>query len=86
MALAIAWRNPSPVHTTQRCVRFGKGIPSDIYLVQELIRGADEGQWANMSVLEVLCNRHVEAPVPRTMRTTDHAQPEIRVTSQQQAE
>jgi hypothetical protein len=62
MVLAIAWRNPNPVHTTKRCIRFGKGMPSDIYVVQELIAGADEQQWTDMSVLEVLCRRHVEAP------------------------
>jgi hypothetical protein len=53
MALAIAWRNPNPVQTTKRCIRFGEGIPTDIYLVLERIAGTDEQQRANMSVLEV---------------------------------
>jgi hypothetical protein len=60
MALAVAWRNPNPVHTTKRCIKFGR--PSAIYLVQELIAGAEEGQWVTTSVLEILCNGHVAHP------------------------
>jgi len=61
MALAVAWRNPNAVHPTSRCIKFGGDTPSHIYLLQELIAGADEGEWASMSVLEVLCSGHVEA-------------------------
>jgi hypothetical protein len=68
MTLAIAWRNPKPVRATKRYVKFGKDTLSDIYLVQELIGGSDEGQWASMSVLEVRGSAdHVEAP-----RVPDH--------------
>jgi hypothetical protein len=54
-------------------MRFGKGIPTDIYLVQERIAGADEQWWTNMSVLEVLCSREVEA-----LRVPDRASNESR--------
>jgi hypothetical protein len=54
MALKIAWRNSNPVHTVKRCVKFGTDTLSVMYLVQELIAGADEGQWTNVSALEVL--------------------------------
>jgi hypothetical protein len=67
MALAIAWRNPNPVHTTSRCIKFGTNTPSDLYLLQELIAGAYEAEWASMSVLEVLCVGDVEAS-----RVPDH--------------
>ena len=56
------------MHTTKRCVKFENDLPSDIYVVQELIAGAKEGQSASMSVLEVVCSRDVEAP-----RVLDHA-------------
>jgi hypothetical protein len=59
--LAIAWRNPTPVHITRRCLKFGKDILNDIYVVQELCAGAGEEQWATKSVLEVICSGHVEA-------------------------
>jgi hypothetical protein len=74
MALAIAWRNPNPVHTTSRCIKFGRDTPSDLYLVQELIAGAYEAEWASMSVLEVLCSGHVEASrVPEHARNGSRA-------------
>jgi hypothetical protein len=77
MALAIAWRNPNPVHTIKRCIKFGKGTLSDIYVVQELIAGAN---WSFMSVLEVLCSGHVEAP-----RAPYHASRESRAAGSYQA-
>jgi hypothetical protein len=67
MALAIAWRNPTSIHTTKRCIKFENDLPGDIYVVQELIAEAKEGRWANMSVLEVLCSSDVEAS-----RVSDH--------------
>jgi hypothetical protein len=57
MALAIAWRNPNPVHITRRCLKFG----NDIYVVQERCAGAEEEQWATKSVLEILCSAHAKA-------------------------
>jgi hypothetical protein len=68
MALAIAWRNAKPVYTTSRCIKFGTNTPGDLYLVQELIAGAYEAEWASMSVLELLCSGDVEAS-----RVPDHA-------------
>jgi hypothetical protein len=53
MALAIAWRNPIPVHASKRCVKFERDEPTGIYLVQELIAGAEEQRWASTSVLEL---------------------------------
>lgn len=71
MGLAIAWRNPNPVQTTKRYIKFGKGTRSGIYVVQELVAGAD---WSSMSVLELHCSADVETP-----RTPDPASNELRV-------
>jgi hypothetical protein len=68
MALAIAWRNPTLMHTTKRCIKFENDLPGHIYVVQELIAEAKERRWANVSVLEVLCSNDVEAS-----RVSDHA-------------
>ena len=70
MGLAIAWRNPNPVQTTKRYIKFGKGTRSGIYVVQELVAGAD---WSSMSVLELHCRLDVEAP-----RARHHASKESR--------
>jgi hypothetical protein len=61
MALAIAWRNPTPVPATKRCMVLGNDIPSDMYLVHEVTAEPDEEQWVNMSVLELVCSGHVES-------------------------
>jgi hypothetical protein len=62
MALAIAWRNLTiSAQTTKRCIKFGKRTTSNIYLVQELMAGADDEQWAYTSVLAVW-RRHVPSP------------------------
>jgi hypothetical protein len=73
MSLAIAWRNPNPVHTTKRCIKFENDLPSDIFIVQELIAREKGGQWSNMFVLEVLCSKNVEVS-----RASDHASNESR--------
>jgi hypothetical protein len=86
MTIAIAWQNPTPVHASKRCIKFGKDTSSDMYLVQELIAGADEEQWANMSVLEVVCSRHVQSPSVPHHASNRSWQPEPRVTIRQQAE
>jgi hypothetical protein len=86
MALAIAWRNPTPMHIRKRCIRFGKGIRSDIYLVQELMIAAEEQRWADMSVLEVLCSRHVEVHCVLDDAVNESRAAGAKVTSQQQAD
>lgn len=86
MELKIAWRNPNPVHTVKRCVKVGTHNLSVIYFVQELIAGADAGQWANVSVLEVDCSGHVEVPMTEITRAIEPEEQEPRVTIQQHAE
>ena len=53
MRLVIAWRNPRPVQTMQRCTRMSENGSCARYFVEELIGGAQEGVWIDASTIEI---------------------------------
>ena len=53
MGLVIAWRNPRPLQTTQRCTRMSENGSCARYFVEELIGGAKEGVWIDSSIMEI---------------------------------
>ena len=53
MGLTIAWRNPHPVQTTQRCTRVSESDSCARYLVERLIGGAQEEAWIDSSTMEI---------------------------------
>jgi hypothetical protein len=53
MRMAIAWRNPRPVQTSHRYVKVTDIASGSVYVIQEMISGAQEDKWADLSTLEV---------------------------------
>jgi hypothetical protein len=84
MALAIAWRNPNPVQTTKRCMRFGEGIPTDIYLVQERTPGRTNNSGPICVCWKYFAVERLKLLVSQIMQAMNHEQPETKVTGQQQ--
>lgn len=62
MGLAIAWRNPRPVHAVQRCTRVSENDSCARYFVEELIGGVPEGAWIDLSTMEILRGGNVLKP------------------------
>jgi hypothetical protein len=53
MRMAITWRNPRPVRTSHRYVKVTDSASGGVYVIQEMISGAQEDKWADLSTLEV---------------------------------
>lgn len=51
--MAITWRNPRRVQTSHRYVKVTEIASGSVYVVQEVISGAQEDKWADLSTLEV---------------------------------
>jgi hypothetical protein len=70
MGLAITWRNPHPVQSGQRRTKVSENGSRTRYFVEELIGGALEGLWVDLSTIEIACGGN--ASEPRTRRPADH--------------
>jgi len=62
MRLVIAWRNPCPVQTIQRCTRVSENGLCALYFVEELIGGMQEGVWIDSSTMEIRCGGNIPEP------------------------
>jgi hypothetical protein len=62
MRLVIAWRNPRPVQTIQRCTRVSENGSCARYFVEELIGGVQEGEWIDSSTMEIRRGGNVPEP------------------------
>jgi hypothetical protein len=62
MGLVIAWRNPRPVQTVQRCTRVSENDSCARYFVEELIGGVQEGAWIDSSTMEIRCGGTIPDP------------------------
>ena len=51
--MAITWRNPRRVQTSHRYVKVTEIASGSVYVIQEVISGAQEDKWADLSTLEV---------------------------------
>jgi len=53
MRMAITWRNPHPVQTSHRYAKVTDIASCSVYVIQEVISGAQENKWADLCTLEV---------------------------------
>jgi len=67
MELSIAWRNPRPVQTIQRCTRGSENGSCVRYFGEELIGGAREGVWADVSTIEILRGGNIPVPFRQSL-------------------
>jgi hypothetical protein len=62
MRLVIAWRNPRPVQTVQRCTRVSENGSCALYFVEELMGGVQEGAWIDSSTMEIRRGGNIPEP------------------------
>jgi hypothetical protein len=62
MGPVIAWRNPRPVQTIQRCMRVSENDSCARYFVEELIGGVQEGIWIDSSTMEIRRGGNIPEP------------------------
>jgi hypothetical protein len=62
MGPVIAWRNPRPVQTIQRCTRITKDASCARYFVEELIGGELQGEWIDSATMEIRRRENIPEP------------------------
>lgn len=53
MRPAIVWRNPDPQWHKKRWLALERTLNSTLYVIQELVRTGDTGQWVTVFAFEV---------------------------------
>jgi len=51
--MAITWRNPRRVQTSHRYAKVTEIASGSVYVIQEVVSGAQVDKWADLSTLEV---------------------------------
>jgi hypothetical protein len=54
MKPAIVWRNPDPRWRKQRWQALERRLDRTLYIIQELVRSGDSGQWVTTFAFEVV--------------------------------
>ena len=54
MKPAIVWRNPDPAWRKQRWQALERRLDRTLYIIQELVRSGDSGQWVTAFAFEVV--------------------------------